>query len=88
MFVCVCIIFLLHHKICPSAYNRIEILLVPVPKQTSATLCRNGRHYNFIDPLIKISVQTCPKQIALLDEAKLSVNRMLPGVEINLEAMT
>ena len=87
---CVCIICLLHHKICPSTStcNRIGRLLVPIPKQTSATLCRTGRHYNYIDPLIKISVQTCPKQIALLDEAKLSVNRMLPGVEINLEAMT
>ena len=48
----------------------------------------NGQHHDYIDPLIKISVQTCPKQIALLDEARLSVNRMLPGVEINLEAMT
>ena len=88
---CVCVSFVFYitrYVHLQSTCNRIERLLVPVPKQTSATLCRNGRHYNYVDPLIKISVQTCPKQIALLDEAKLSVNRMLPEVEINLEAMT
>ena len=79
---CVCIICLLHHKICPPTYNRIGRFLVPIPKQTSANLCGNGQHYNCIYPLVKISVQTCPKQIALLDEAKLSVNRMLPGLRL------
>ena len=78
--------------VCIICYVQVHLhaieLLVPIPKQTSAILCRTGRHYNYIDALIKISVQTCPKQIALLDEAKLSVNRMLPGFEINLEAMT